>query len=208
MIAVLTGTGLAAAAGLNAYIPFLLVALLSRFTDVLDLPAQYAWIESNWAIAIAAVLLLSETVVDKIAIVDHLNDLVATLIRPTVGGLIFTATAAAQQVDESSWMRDNPWIGIVIGVVVAGIVHAGKAVVRPAVNASTLGIGTPIVSTIEDGASITMSLIAVFTPVLVVVALVLLAWAMIVIFRWLRRRRARARAADLVEGPPGRPIPD
>ena len=101
MIAALTGTGLAAAAGLNAYIPFLLVALLSRFTDVIDLPAQYAWIESNWAIAMSAVSLLSEMVLDKIAIVDHLNDLVATLIRPTVGGLIFAATTAAEQVDES-----------------------------------------------------------------------------------------------------------
>lgn len=202
MIALLTGTGLAAAAGLNAYIPFLLVALLSRFTDVLDLPAQYAWIESNWAIAIGAVLLLAEEVLDKIAIVDHVNDLVATLIRPTVGGLIFAASAAAQQIDESSWMRDNPWVGIVIGVAVAGVVHTGKAVVRPAVNVSTLGVGTPVVSALEDGASITMSLVAVFTPVLVVIALALLAWAMIVIFRRLRRRR-RARKASATSLPDG-----
>lgn len=194
MIAALTGTGLAAAAGLNAYIPFLLVALLSRFTDVIDLPTQYAWIESDWAIAVSAVLLLSEMVLDKIAIVDHLNDLVATLIRPTVGGLIFAATTAAEQVDESSWMQDNPWVGIVIGVVVAGIVHTGKAVTRPVVNISTLGVGTPVVSAAEDGASVAMSLVAVFLPVLVVLALILLAWAMIVLWRRVRRRRRAIRA--------------
>jgi len=199
MIAALTGTGLAAAAGLNAYIPFLLVALLARFTGVIDLPEQYAWIESNWSIGIATVLLISEAVLDKIAIVDHLNDLVATLIRPTVGGLIFAATSAAEQVDESSFLQDNPWIGIVVGVVTAGIVHTGKAVIRPAVNVSTLGIGTPVVSAAEDGASLTMSLVAIFLPVLVVVALVLLAWAMIIIWRRVRRRR-RARAAP-VPGP-------
>jgi hypothetical protein len=193
VIAALTGIGLAAAAGLNAYIPFLLVALLSRFTDVLELPAQYAWIESNWAIAISAVLLVSEMVLDKIAVVDHLNDLVATLIRPTVGGLIFVATSAAAQLDESTWMRQNPWVGFVLGVVVAGIVHTGKALARPVVNVSTLGVGTPVVSTVEDGASFTMSLIAIFTPILVVVALVLLGWAMITLFRrGERRRRARA----------------
>jgi len=201
MIAALTGTGLAAAAGLNAYIPFLLVALLSRFTDVIDLPTQYAWIESGWAIGIGAVLLASETVLDKIAIVDHLNDLVATLIRPTVGGLIFAATTAAGEVDESSWMQDNPWVGIVLGVVVAGIVHTGKAVTRPAVNVSTLGVGTPVVSAAEDGASVAMSLVAIFLPVLVVVALVLLAWAMIIIWRRVRRRR-RARGA------PAAPLPE
>lgn len=200
MIAALTGTGLAAAAGLNAYIPFLLVALLSRFTDVLDLPAQYAWIESNWAIGIGAVLLASEEVLDKIAIVDHLNDLVATLIRPTVGGLIFAATTAAEQVDESSWMQENPWVGIVIGVVVAGIVHTGKAVTRPAINVSTLGVGTPVVSAVEDGASVTMSLVAIFLPALVVVALVLLAWLMIIIWRRVRRRR-RGREVSPASGP-------
>ena len=189
MIAALTGTGLAAAAGLNAYIPFLLVALLSRFTDVIDLPAQYAWIESNWAIGIAAVLLASEIVLDKIPIVDHLNDVVATLIRPTVGALIFAATTAAAELDEAPWMKENPWVGIVLGAVVAGTVHTAKAVVRPAVNVSTLGTGTPFVSAAEDGASFTMSLIAIFTPVLVLVALVLLGWGMIIIGRRARRRR-------------------
>ena len=59
MLAALTGAGLSAAAGLNAYIPFLLVALIARFTEVIELPHQYAWIESNWAIGIAAVLLLN-----------------------------------------------------------------------------------------------------------------------------------------------------
>lgn len=208
MIAALTGTGLAAAAGLNAYIPFLMVALLSRFTDVIDLPEQYAWIESNWAIGISGVLLLSEAVLDKIAIVDHLNDLVATLIRPTVGGLIFAATTAAEEFEESSWMQDNPWVGIVLGVVVAGLVHTGKAVTRPAVNVSTLGVGTPVVSTVEDGASITMSLVAIFLPVLVVVALVLLAWAMIVVYRRVRRRRsARSASAPRPDQPAGQPGP-
>ena len=137
---------------------------------------------------------------DKIAIVDHLNDLVATLIRPTVGGLIFAATTAAEQVDESSWMQENPWVGIVIGVVVAGIVHTGKAVTRPAINVSTLGVGTPVVSAVEDGASVTMSLVAIFLPALVVVALVLLAWLMIIIWRRVRRRR-RGREVSPASGP-------
>ena len=50
MIAALTGMGLSAAAGLNAYIPFLIVALIARFTDLITLPTSFAWIESWWAI--------------------------------------------------------------------------------------------------------------------------------------------------------------
>ena len=56
MLASLTGLGLSAAAGLNAYIPLLLVGVLARFTDVLTLPEPYRWIQSGWALAIVSVL--------------------------------------------------------------------------------------------------------------------------------------------------------
>src|SRR3954454_18579015 len=131
MIAALTGSGLAAAAGLNAYIPFLLVAVLARVSDVVVLPPDYTWVQSDWAIGVGAVLLLTELVLDKIPVIDHLNDTVATFIRPTVGGLIFSATVSAQNLDNSAWMRHNPWAGAVLGVVVAGLTHATKAGIRP-----------------------------------------------------------------------------
>lgn len=190
MLATLTGIGLSAAAGLNAYIPYLLVALLARFTDVLTLPDSYAWIESSWSITIATVLLASELVLDKIPVVDHVNDLVATLIRPTVGGLIFAATTSAAEIDTSPWMQDNPWVGIVLGVVVAGLVHTGKTVARPAVNVSTLGVATPVVSAAEDVTSVTLALVAIFAPFLVIILVVLLGWALVAIARRWRRRRA------------------
>lgn len=189
MIAALTGVGLAAAAGLNAYIPFLLVALIARLTDVIELPPEYGWIESNWAIAICSVLLISEFVLDKIAVIDHMNDLVATLVRPTIGGLIFAATTAASDLDRSTWMQQNTWVGIVLGVIVAGVVHTTKAVSRPAVNVSTVGFGTPIVSAAEDTASVTLSLVAIFLPILVIVVLGLLVWVVVLLWRRVRRRR-------------------
>jgi hypothetical protein len=191
MIAALTGSGLAAAAGLNAYIPFLLVAVLARATDVIKLPPDYAWVQSNWAIGIGAVLLFTELVLDKIPVVDHLNDGVATLIRPTVGGLIFSATSSAENLDNSQWMQDNPWLGAILGVLVAGLTHGTKAVLRPAVNVSTAGTGAPVVSTIEDFASVGLSLAAIFAPILVIFFLLLLVWAVYRLSRWLIRRRRR-----------------
>lgn len=195
MIAALTGSGLAAAAGLNAYIPFLLVSLLARFTDVIVLPPDYTWVQSGWSIGIASVLLFTELVLDKIPVVDHLNDLVATAIRPTVGGLIFSATSSAQNLDNSTWMQHNPWLGAVLGVILAGLTHATKATLRPAVNVSTAGTGAPVMSMVEDVASIALSLVAVFAPVLVIAVLVLLAWGVYRLTRWLLRRRRRRAAA-------------
>ena len=192
MIAALTGMGLSAAAGLNAYIPVLIVALVARFTDVITLPATYAWIESWWAIGIGAVLLLSEVVLDKIPAVDSVNDAVQTFIRPAMGGLVFAATAAAADLDSSAWMTAHPWVGVVLGVVVSGLVHTGKVAARPVVNMGTAGFGAPVVSTAEDGASVGLSLAALFAPLLCLVALILLAWVLIAgslrVRRWRRRR--------------------
>lgn len=191
MIAALTGMGLSAAAGLNAYIPFLIVALLSKFTDVITLPQSYAWIESWWAIGVGAVLLLAEVLLDKIPAVDSVNDAVQTFIRPSMGGLIFAATSAAESIDKSTWMSDHPWVGIVLGVVVSGLVHTGKTAARPAINAGTLGFGAPVASTVEDGTSVGLSLVAVFLPVLVIVVLIALAW--LLVWLWLKVRRWRRR---------------
>ena len=203
MIAALTGLGLSAAAGLNAYIPFMVVALIARFTDVITLPESFAWIESPWAIGVGAVLLLTELVLDKIPAVDTVNDAIQTFIRPSMGGLIFAATTAAEDLDRSTWMGENPWVGVVLGIVVSGLVHSGKMAARPAINAGTLGLGAPVVSTAEDGASVGLSLVAIFIPVLVIVALVALAW--LLVWMWLRVRRWKRRRADRVGPDPAYP---
>jgi len=150
MIAVLTGMGLSAAAGLNAYIPFLIVALIAKYTDFIVLPAAYGWMESWWAIGIGAALLLTEVVVDKVPAVDTVNDAVQTFIRPSMGGLLAAATAGAAELDNSAWMAQNPWVGVLLGVVVAGLVHAGKTTARPAANVATLGVGAPVLSTVDE----------------------------------------------------------
>lgn len=191
MIAALTGMGLSAAAGFNAYIPFLIVALIARFTDVITLPSGFAWMESWWAIGIGTVLLITEVAVDKIPAIDTVNDTIQTFIRPAMGGVIFAATQAAESIDSSAWMQENSWVGIVLGVVVSLLVHSGKMAARPAINAGTLGAGAPVVSTAEDGASIGLSLIAIFLPLLVIVVLALMAWFFVWVWVRIRRRRTR-----------------
>lgn len=192
MLAVLTGLGLSAAAGLNAYIPFLVVALIARFTDVITLPASWAWIESGWAIGIVTVLLLAELLLDKVAIVDSLNDAVQSVVRPASAGIIVAATTAADDFEESSsFIQDNVWVGIVLGVAVAFFVHSGKAAARPVINAGTLGTGAPVVSAVEDTASISLALLAIFVPVLALFAVLALLVAMAMLVRRAFRGRRK-----------------
>jgi hypothetical protein len=190
VLAALTGAGLSAAAGLNAFIPFVLVGMLDRFTTLLDLPPGLDWISSWWAIGAGMVLLVADVTLDKVPGVDHVSDLIQTGVRPLMGGVMFAAASGAAQIEESQWWRDNPWVGAVVGVVLAGVVHAVKALSRPVVNAGTLGVGGPFVSAAEDAASATVSIVAILVPALIVVVLVVIG---VVLWRVLRFRRRRAR---------------
>lgn len=195
----LTGTGLATAAGLNAYIPLLVIGLLGRYTDLLELPKSWAWLENGWVILILIVLLAIEFVADKIPAVDSVNDVVQTLVRPTAGGLAFAAGAGSETV-----MVQNPgdlftqklWVPIVVGLLIALTVHGAKATVRPVANVATVGLAAPVVSTAEDAASTGLSLAAIIIPILVIVLLILLIWLFI---RWRRKRRWRGQPALVYE---------
>jgi len=193
----LTGTGLAASAGLNAYIPLMVMGLLARYTDVVDLPHGWAWLSNGWVLVILGILLAVEVVADKVPVVDHMNDVVQTVVRPTAGGLAFGAGSGAQTVTVSnpgSFFGSHQWVPVAAGVLIALCVHGVKAAARSVVNVSTAGFGAPIVSTIEDFGSALMSLLAILMPILVLVGIALFAWLAIVVVR--RRRRKRAGASS------------
>jgi hypothetical protein len=196
----LTGTGLAASAGLNAYIPLMIMGLMARFTGAIDLPHGWEWLSNGWVLAILTVLLAIEVVADKVPIVDHANDVVQTVVRPTAGGIVFGAGSSSQTAtvtDPGTFFGSHQWVPIAAGVIIALCVHGVKAAARPVVNATTAGVGAPVASTAEDIGSIVMSLLAILVPILVLLGLILFVSSAI----WaIRRRRARKRERASGEG--------
>lgn len=182
---VLTGLGLAVPAGLNAYIPLLAVAI-AEAAGWIELPQPYTLIGEWWSIALIAVLLVIELFVDKVPGVDHVNDIIQTVIRPAAGGLVMAATMSKSGL--------NPVIWVVAGIVVAGGVHVAKAASRPVVNVSTGGVGAPVVSFIEDVVATITTVLAFVAPILAIVAIAGIAF---MLWRlWVRRRNALAPRAD------------
>lgn len=182
MWSLLQSIGLAIPAGLNAYIPLLAVAVAQRF-GWLDLRDPYSLLGEWWAIALIAVLLIVEIVADKVPAVDHVNDVIQTVIRPAAGGLLAVAVSPASS-------SVHPALLVAAGILIAGTVHAAKATTRPAVNTTTAGFGAPVVSTIEDIIAAATTAIALLLPYLVGVALLVVAflfWRL-----WLRKRGAAA----------------
>ncbi|SCL39296.1 protein of unknown function [Micromonospora rhizosphaerae] len=201
VLEVLTGSGLAASAGLNAYIPLLLMGLLARYTNLVDLPSGWQWLSNGWVVLILAVLLAIEVVADKVPVVDHVNDVVQTVVRPTAGGLAFGAGSSSETVTVSNpdaFFSSHQWVPVVIGVLIALGVHLLKSAARPVINATTAGFGAPVASTAEDATSAVMSVVAIILPVLVLAFLLgLVAFLFWVLRRRKDRRRERqaARAA-------------
>ena len=174
-----TGFGLAGAAGLNAYVPLLIVALAARFTSLVSLNPPFDLLTDNLVIAVITVLLLIEVLVDKIPAVDTINDMIHTFVRPAAGAILFAASSNA--------IGDlHPVLALVCGLVLAGGVHAVKATARPVVTALTGGVGNPVVSTAEDAVSAGVSLLAVLAPLLGVFVLLGL---LLAVFLWYRSRR-------------------
>jgi hypothetical protein len=171
--------GLSASAGLNAYIPLLVIALLARFTDLVKLSSPWNTLESWWIIGLLVLLSLIEFFADKVPAVNHINDIIQTLVRPAAGAIVFAASA-------NVLTEVSPVLSLGAGLIVAGGVHAVKSLaVRPAVTATTGGAANVPVSILEDVVSTILSILSLIIPLIIGVVLVLVvSW---IIWRMWRR---------------------
>jgi len=176
--------GLSASAGLNAYIPLLVVALVARFTDWITLNQPWDTLSNGWVIGLLVVLSIIEFFADKIPAVNHANDIIQTLVRPIAGAIVFAASAKVVT-------NIHPVLSLACGLFVAGSVHAVKSVaVRPTVTATTAGVGNIPVSIAEDLLATFVSILAAVVPVFIS-ALIILITAWVIWLFWRRVNRER-----------------
>ncbi|MCB9438120.1 MAG: DUF4126 domain-containing protein [Anaerolineales bacterium] len=176
MEAIATGLGLSSSAGLNAYLPLLLFNLAVRF-ELIDAEGATAEKLASWqALAIFSILLIVEMIVDKVPVLDTLNDIVGTVIRPVAGAALMSASTGSLQNDIDPTTLQ--WIALITGGISAGSVHGVKAVSRPLITGTTGGTGNWAVSIFEDIISFGVSIFAILLPfimIFVAVSIVILA---------------------------------
>jgi hypothetical protein len=178
---VFTAFGLSASAGLNAYLPLLIVALTARYTTLMQLNEPWNVLSNGWVIGVLVVLLLIEMTVDKIPAVDTLNDIIQTVGRPAAGAVLFAAGSGV--------VGDlHPVLALIAGLILAGGVHVAKTAVRPAVTATTGGTGNWAVSLAEDLLAFISAILAILLPVFMVLMVI---FFFLVVFWWWSRRQAR-----------------
>jgi hypothetical protein len=181
----LTALGVSTAAGLNAYLPLLLVGLLSRYTDLVDLSSPWNALERPWVLAAIGAIGVADFVGDKVPTVDHVLHMVGIGVAPVAGGVGALAAAGAVDVD--------PGVAVLVGVVAALATHLGRTAARPVSTVATGGIANPALSVAEDGVSGLLTVLAFAAPLVALVMVVLIAALLI----WgVRRWRAFGRRLD------------
>jgi hypothetical protein len=176
-----TGIGLAACAGLRAFLPLLVVGLAGRF-ELVTLSQSYDWLSGWPALMVFGVAVAVEIAGDKFPVVDHLLDTIQTFVKPCAGALL-TASVVS---DWSPLGLTVVWI--ITGGATAGIVHLAKAKLRVISTATTAGLGNPALSVAEDVAVVAGSAVSLAAPVLL-----LLLFGVGTVVGWLVLRRRSER---------------
>jgi hypothetical protein len=180
-LAIAGGIAIAAACGLRAFLPLLVVGIAGRL-GAITLDDSVIWLTHStvlWALGAATV---TEIVGDKIPVVDHFLDLAATVVRPAAGALAAYAAIA-------HWPEPLPLVFALVAGTGALGVHAIKAKTRVGSTLLTAGAGNPLLSFAEDIGSLGLAGLGVLVPVLALLMLTTGALAIAGISRALRRRR-------------------
>lgn len=188
LLGVFSAFGLSASAGLNAYIPLLVVGALAHYTDLIKLNSPWDTLANPWILILLGILVIVEMVADKIPAVNHLNDAIQTFIRPAAGAIAFAASTNVVT-------GIHPVVALACGLLVAGSVHVAKsAAVRPAVTAVSGGAANVPVSMAEDLVSTVVSILAIVLPILIG-TLMIIGLSLILWWWWRRSEKRQAESS-------------
>lgn len=147
ILALVAALGLSSTAGIRAVATLFAIGVASDINvgghPLLALNGHFTVLGSVPMLILLGVLTVVEIIIDKVPGLDHINDIVQTVIRPVVGAVIVAGTA-------NSLSDSNVWIAAAVGAVLAFAVHATKSTTRAASTATTAGIGNPVLSILED----------------------------------------------------------
>ena len=160
--------GLAASSGFRIFVP-LLAANIASLSGFHHFGEGFDWL-NGWT---AFVILCSATVAEIIAYyipwLDNVLDHIALPVAVAAGTLLSTSFISAD------WEPALKWgLGLLAGGIPAGIIHSGMGLLRLGSTATTGGLGNPLVTTAENGASIGFSVLALLIPVVIAIVVVLL----------------------------------
>ncbi len=181
LLAIALGLGLAAACGFRVFVPLLAMGVAVR-TGHLAVTPGFSWVGSDAALIALGVATALEIAGYYVPWVDNLLDTVAT---PTavVAGML---AAASVMTDMDPFLR---WtVAVLAGGGVATAVQSVTVAGRQLSSLTTLGLGNPILATLETASSAVLAILSLLVPIL---ALLLVALLFVLAVRWVLFRQPR-----------------
>src|SRR5688500_8789633 len=161
------GIGLAACAGIRAWLPLLLAGAMARW-GIIELGTSFQFISGDRALILFGVATVIEILADKVPAVDHALDSLSTILRPAAGSLLAASVL---------WQVSDPLTALALGVAVGAptslVPHAAKSLLRAASTTFTGGLANPLISILEDLMAVALFVLTVLIPLVVASALVL-----------------------------------
>jgi hypothetical protein len=166
-----TAYALSTSIGLRPFLTLAIASLAMHF-GYLHPSHSFAFMSSDGATVLLAVLAVLEFAGDKIPVVDHTLHVLHIATKPIAAALLVGSTVP----------DIGPGDAVTYALMGAGAanalgIHAGVAALRGASTVTTAGLGNPIVSLTEDAAAIVATALAFFAPfvgALVAIALTVL----------------------------------
>jgi len=176
IISIFLGISLAASVGFRIFVPFFVLSLASHF-QIVPLNENWQWIGSNLAMITLGIATVVEIAAYLIPWVDHILDSIAIPLAAIAGTAIMLSTVA----DFDPFFT---WVlAIIAGGGTATAIKSSTTTTRLASTTATAGFANPIVSAVESGTSIFLSIFAIFLPILAILMVLVILWFVFKLFK-------------------------
>lgn len=179
IISIFLGIGLAASVGFRVFLPLFAMSLAAYF-EVIPLSENWQWIGTVPALIALGVAMFLEIFAYYIPFIDNMLDSIAVPLAAIAGTAVMVSTMA----DLSPMIT---WaLAIIAGGGTASVVKSASAGTRLTSSVTTAGLGNPVVSTVETGGAVVMSLASIFMPFVAIILVIIILSALFWIYRKLR----------------------
>lgn len=185
VLSIFLGIGLAASVGFRVFLPLFALSLAAYF-DVWELNESWAWIGSTAAVITLGVATLVEVVAYYIPLIDNALDTIAIPLATIAGTAVMVSTVADLS-PVVTWA-----LAIIAGGGTAAAIKSTTSTTRLGSTVSTAGIANPLVSTIETGTSVVMSIVSIFLPILAIILVLFLFYLVFKVYKKLKPKREKS----------------
>ena len=179
IFSILLGIGLAASVGFRIFVPLFALSIASYY-DVVPLNENWQWVGSSAAMIALGIATIVEIGAYLIPWLDNLLDTIAVPLAAIAGTAVMLSTMGDLD-PVVTWS-----LAIIAGGGTATAIKSSTSTARLASTATTGGIANPIVSTVESGTSIVLSILVFVAPVIAIIFVIIILWLMFKVFRWFK----------------------